>query len=141
MKTFFLIVPIICLYAVTGGCGKSDVEQKDILPEVAASFEEMFDRPKSRGQELYSRYCSVCHGLTGEGDGFNAYNLDPKPRTFTDSAFVARLDSTLIVEAIINGGGAVGFSAKMPPWGNTLTREDIELVASHVIRLSQSSSD
>ncbi len=141
MRVLVFTAAVVCVCVIIGGCGESDVEQKDILLEVAASFDEMFDRPKSRGQEIYSRYCSVCHGLTGQGDGFNAYSLNPKPLSFTDSSFVARLDSALVVETIFNGGGAVGLSAKMPPWGNTLSREDIELVASHVIRLSQSSSD
>ncbi len=141
MRVLMLTVAVCCVGVITGGCGRADVEKKDLLMEVVKSFDEMFDTPRTRGEELYTRYCSVCHGLSGEGDGFNAYSLNPKPRNFTDSSFVARLDNALVVETITKGGGAVGLSAKMPPWGNTLSREDIELVAGQVFRLSQASPD
>lgn len=139
MRVLVLIVVVMVALVGSSGCDKSNKAQRDILLEVAESFDEMFDTPKSKGQAIYSQFCSVCHGLSGEGDGFNAYNLNPKPRAFTDSAFVTRLDRALVVETITNGGKAIGISANMPPWGNTLSSYDIDLVASHVIRLSKSS--
>ena len=32
------------------------------------------------GQEIYRHDCQTCHGEGGAGDGFNAFNLDPRPR-------------------------------------------------------------
>jgi len=29
---------------------------------------------QQQGKILYTKYCSVCHGEQGKGDGFNAYN-------------------------------------------------------------------
>lgn len=140
MRAFVPFVFALVVLTGFGGCAESNEAQRDILLEVVESFDKMFDTPKSRGEEIYSRYCSVCHGLSGQGDGFNAYNLHPKPRSFIDTTFVARLDSALVVEAITKGGKAIGASAKMPPWGNTLSSHDVDLVASHVIRLSKSSA-
>lgn len=38
----------------------------------------------SRGAQLFSTNCSMCHGSTGHGNGPLAANLDPKPIDFTD---------------------------------------------------------
>ena len=37
------------------------------------------------GRKLFNYYCADCHGETGEGNGFNAEFLDPRPRDLTDS--------------------------------------------------------
>lgn len=39
----------------------------------------------AQGRKLFTHYCIHCHGPTGVGDGFNASNMDPKPRDLTDS--------------------------------------------------------
>src|SRR5690242_19051138 len=36
----------------------------------------------ARGQQLYQKYCVICHGATGEGNGPAAMMLDPRPRNF-----------------------------------------------------------
>ena len=71
-------------------------------------------------QALYRHYCLNCHGGEGQGDGFNAYNLDPRPRSLADSAFQAQHYDADLLTAIRSGGGAVGLSTGMPPWGRTL---------------------
>ena len=77
------------------------------------------------GRALYRYYCLTCHGEAGHGDGFNAYNLDPKPRDLADPAFhVKRSDDDLLV-VIRSGGGAAGLSTGMPPWGRTLNDREI----------------
>ena len=37
------------------------------------------------GRKLYNHYCADCHGETGQGNGFNAEFLDPRPRDLTDA--------------------------------------------------------
>jgi len=37
-----------------------------------------------QGKQLFEQYCVVCHGQSGEGDGFNAYNLTPRPHSLSD---------------------------------------------------------
>ncbi len=81
------------------------------------------------GGIVYRRYCAICHGETGGGDGFNAYNVSSaygvEPAAFADSAVLAALDDSTALEAIRRGGAAVGESAAMPPWGNTLTPGEV----------------
>ncbi|MCH7590616.1 c-type cytochrome [PVC group bacterium] len=73
-----------------------------------------------RGQELYQKQCSVCHGATGEADGRAAYLLSPKPRDFVQDKF--RLVSTTSLEATHEDlfdtitQGMPG--SAMPSWGH-----------------------
>jgi mono/diheme cytochrome c family protein len=71
------------------------------------------------GRDVYRHYCLTCHGETGAGDGFNAFNLDPHPRDFSDPALQKKSDAD-IRDAIRRGGAGVGLSPLMPPWGRTL---------------------
>jgi len=77
------------------------------------------------GREVYQHYCMTCHGESGAGDGFNAFNLDPRPRDFSDPAFLKKSDAD-VREAIRRGGAGVGLSPLMPPWGRTLNDRQIE---------------
>jgi mono/diheme cytochrome c family protein len=77
------------------------------------------------GKDVYQHYCQTCHGETGAGDGFNAFNLDPRPRDLSAPIFQGKSDAEL-VDAIRRGGAGVGLSPLMPPWGRTLTARQIE---------------
>ena len=39
----------------------------------------------THGKEIYSKNCTQCHGVSGQGDGPSAGNFDPKPTNFLDS--------------------------------------------------------
>jgi mono/diheme cytochrome c family protein len=120
------------MIALLASCQSNPAPKRDVMLEASAAFKEDFDAPFAQGRSVYGKYCSVCHGVEGKGDGFNAFNLNPRPRNFTDSAFRARFDKRLVKETISKGGNAVGLAPLMPPWGHTLTGRDIELVSQYV---------
>lgn len=99
------------------------------IPELGYSARE--------GQALYRHYCLNCHGNEGKGDGFNAYNLDPRPRSLADSAFQAQHSDADLLVAIRSGGGAVGLSTGMPPWGRTLNERQVQNVVEYLRTLNQ----
>ncbi len=103
------------------------------------------DLSVARGQVLYARYCSVCHGETGGGDGFNAYNIqtafDVMPTAFSDSAVFAALAPDSALAAIRMGGPAAGKSAAMPPWGRTLTPGEVIDVWNYAATLRAASAE
>jgi len=45
---------------------------------------------REAGNILYDKYCSQCHGLTGDGKGYAAPYLKPPPRNFTAGQFKIR---------------------------------------------------
>lgn len=93
------------------------------------------------GRALYRHYCLNCHGDEGRGDGFNAYNLDPKPQSLADSTFQARNSDADLATAIRAGGAAVGLSNGMPPWGRTLNERQIQNLVAYVRALAASKQD
>ncbi len=83
-----------------------------------------------QGKALFDHYCSTCHGVEGHGDGFNAYNLDPRPRDLGDPAFQAKRSDAELIAVIRSGGPSAGLSTGMPPWGRTLNARQVgDLVA------------
>lgn len=130
------IIPVALLLLFCS-CSHNETEQRDLVLETADSFEEIIDKDLSLGRKVFGKYCSICHGVEGKGDGFNAYSLDPKPRDFTDSSFRANLDSSLIIETISSGGAGVGHSPLMPAWGRTLSERDIRNACYYVMYLSK----
>lgn len=87
---------------------------------------------EKQGAFLYNRYCAVCHGQEGKGDGFNAYNLDPRPRDFSDSTYMGALNDDQILQTISGGGRAVNKSPLMPAYGWTLKKQQIRDLLSYV---------
>ncbi len=79
---------------------------------------------------LYAERCASCHGATGGGDGYNARFL-PQPPTRFDTALARRADDTLF-DAISVGGFVLGRSHRMPPWGHTLSAEQIRGLVGHL---------
>jgi mono/diheme cytochrome c family protein len=89
------------------------------------------------GHDVFAHYCATCHGDAGAGDGFNAYNLDPHPRDFSDPAFQKAKTDAQLVDAIRRGGAGVGLSSLMPPWGRTLTERQVAEVVIYVRSLKK----
>jgi mono/diheme cytochrome c family protein len=94
---------------------------KNPVPATVASFEN--------GRELYSAYCSVCHGEAGDGQGPYAKNLDPKPadlrKTVRDN-----VDHHLYLQISLGRDG-------MPIWKRELSDNDRWDVVNYVKNLAR----
>jgi len=84
------------------------------------------------GKQVYQTYCVGCHGDTGAGDGFNAFNLDPHPRDLGDPAFQKNKSNADLADAVRRGGAGVGLTALMPPWGHTIDPRHIDAVVLYI---------
>ena len=77
--------------------------------------------------KLFKFYCAQCHGLNGDGKGPNVTETFPvTPRAFNNAAEMNKLTDADVRNVIREGGPIGGKSEMMPPWGKTLSDEDIE---------------
>ncbi len=80
----------------------------------------------------YSNLCASCHGATGQGDGPAAVALNPKPKDFADCKRMAAISDETAFKAIRGGGQSVGLSPMMPPWGGSLTDQQIHDLVTYI---------
>lgn len=82
-------------------------------------------------KNLYEHYCVHCHGKEGKGDGTSfPYEMEPKPRDFTDTKYMAKLKDAVIQQVIIGGTASIDKSNLCPAWGETFNEKQVkELVA------------
>jgi mono/diheme cytochrome c family protein len=100
------------------------------IPAVAAQAPLTYEQ--SNGKKVFEHYCAVCHGAAGEGDGFNAFNLNPKPRNLADREAMRRFSDQQLYDAISQGGAERGKSNLMPPWGHTLNERQIRYLVAYL---------
>jgi mono/diheme cytochrome c family protein len=79
---------------------------------------------EAQGKHLFEHYCATCHGDGGRGDGQNASNLNPPPPDLTASKNV--LDAAYTRRVIAEGSAGIGRSPLSPPWGRSLSTQEIE---------------
>jgi mono/diheme cytochrome c family protein len=107
----------------------------------SAKYADNLTRVEYKGRSVYNQYCRVCHGEDGDGKGFNAYNLKNsfgvQPADFTDSTFMVNHTMETITNVVAKGGKRVNKSQYMPPWGETLNREEIENVVTYIKMFSR----
>jgi mono/diheme cytochrome c family protein len=121
-----------------GLAGKDSVSTTDSLSSQASPAQPVsLTYEQQQGKMLYTKYCAICHGDQGKGDGFNAYNLDPKPRDFTDPRAMAGIDDATMLATITEGGKGVNKSPLMPAWGGRMNKLEIEYVIEYVKALEQ----
>lgn len=90
------------------------------------------DGDAARGAEKYALLCASCHGAGGAGDGPVSAGLDPKPTNHTDGAYMGSLSDDHLFTVVKEGGGAVGKSVLMAPWGGALNDGQIWDVVAHM---------
>jgi mono/diheme cytochrome c family protein len=90
---------------------------------------------ESQGRHLFLHYCATCHGDDGHGDGQNASNLTPPPPDLTSSANTR--GAVLLRKVILEGSASVGRSPLSPPWGRTLSGQEIDYLVAYCLSLSR----
>lgn len=87
-------------------------------------------------EDNYKWYCSQCHGLTGKGDGINVTkDMAVTPRNHASAADMSKLSDTDLTNAIADGGPANSKSPLMPPFGKTLTSDEIKDLVAYLRKL------
>ncbi len=75
--------------------------------------------PEDKGKALYDEWCAQCHGYKGDGKGYAADFVFPKPRDFTKGTYKFRTTPSgdpPIDEDIIRSIRKGNLGTSMPPW-------------------------
>ena len=103
-----------------------------LLGSVRSSAQDVgSEAQREAGKQLYSRYCVQCHGDKGDGEGYAAPHLQPRPRNFTPGKYKVRstpngaLPTHQDLVSIIRRGMPY---TSMPAWPN-LTDEEVSNLA------------
>jgi mono/diheme cytochrome c family protein len=100
-----------------------------LIPSLATAAGD----PK-RGEPMYQRYCSGCHGVDGRGGG---KNFMPHVGPLNKKGHTELLDDGYVASIITEGGPAFGKSGYMPSFKGTLSSDDIADVIAYVRSLSR----
>ena len=84
------------------------------------------------GAALYEAHCAACHGVTGEGDGFNAPFLPVAPTVHADSAAMSLRPDDTLYDGIHAGGWILGKSHRMPAYGASLDDAQKRALVAHI---------
>lgn len=93
----------------------------------AADYSKSFE-----GYKVFNKYCFICHGAEGKGDGPLAKKIETKPADLTDNNRLSkRTDKELI--RIIEGSAPHGtVSSDMPSWNAALSYTQIRSLAAYI---------
>ena len=135
MKSKITLFLGLCVFVslIYTGCSRKESAQMELenpFMEAVKKIDSGLNIVQAKGKKLYKQYCTICHGEEGRGDGFNAFNLNPRP---ADLAEVCKeREDGYIVKVVTGGTKAVGKSSLCPPYGKTIQSEGINAIVSYL---------
>ena len=97
------------------------------IDEIALGYQEML------GQQLNGIHCIRCHDPESTPERVSNHdNLNAKPHSFTEGAILNPMSDANLIAMISHGGAALNKSAEMPPYGNRLTKTEIDALAAYI---------
>ncbi len=88
-------------------------------------------------ESLYLKHCAACHGVNGDGKGYNAEFLPKTPASHADKAYMSTRPDDTLFDGVHAGGYILNKHHFMPPWGQTLSNEEIRKLVAHMRKLCQ----
>jgi hypothetical protein len=98
----------------------------------AAGMQPGEAQPRRTAKEVYLAACAACHGADGKGVPQSQLAFEVAVPDFTDCSFASREpDSDWL--AVAHAGGPVrAFSRLMPAFGESITKDEMELSLAHI---------
>jgi mono/diheme cytochrome c family protein len=96
-----------------------------------------FAQAQNETENLYLKYCAPCHGVNGDGKGYNAKYLPRTPANHADKIYLSTRPDDTLFDGIHAGGYALNKHHFMPPWGQSLTNEQIRKLVAYMRQLCQ----
>ena len=92
---------------------------------------------ESQGKRVFYQYCVWCHADATPAGPSNRSNLTPTPPLLNDGEKLNLETDEFMQNIITLGGSALGKSAMMPPYGKTLSTQEITAVIAFARAISQ----
>src|SRR5579863_2379968 len=133
------LLALLMLAALVSACGKrGNAAPADPLRNAFDTEPDWNDATKliqlnyqqAQGKRIFYTQCVYCHADSTPAGPSNRSNLKPVPALMNDGTVLNAESDEYLQNIITLGGSAVSKSAMMPPYGQTLTKEEIlDLIA------------
>ena len=95
------------------------------------------DYLQAQGARVFQAECVWCHADATPAGPSNRSNVTPTPPLLNDGVTLNPLNDQFLQNIITLGGSAMGKSAMMPPWGRTLTADEVRAVIAYIRAIAQ----
>jgi mono/diheme cytochrome c family protein len=92
---------------------------------------------EAQGKRVFYQYCVWCHADASPAGPSNRSNVSPVPPLMNDGEKLNGESDEYMQNIITLGGSALGKSAMMPPYGKTLSAEEIKAVIAFTRGIAQ----
>jgi mono/diheme cytochrome c family protein len=92
---------------------------------------------QAQGKRLFYEKCVWCHADSTPAGPSNRNNVTPAPALMNDGNALNNLSDEYLQNITALGGSAMGKSATMPPWGRTLTQDEIRAIVAYARAIAQ----
>ena len=92
---------------------------------------------QAQGKRVFYTQCVWCHADATPAGPSNRSNLNPMAALMNDGATLNGQSDEYLENIITLGGSAMSKSAMMPPYGQTLTRQEIQDVITYARAIAQ----
>lgn len=89
---------------------------------------------------IFVKYCASCHGVNGDGNGFNSKYLPVQPTNHRDKNYMSMRPDDTLFDGIFAGGYVLNKSHFMPSYGFTLSRPEIKQLVAYIRKLCDCSA-
>jgi mono/diheme cytochrome c family protein len=142
----FILASLLAAIVSAAGCGKkANTVAADPLRAAYDSEADWNDPQRviplnyaqAQGKRVFYAQCVWCHADSTPAGPSNRSNLTPMPVLMNDGAALNGQSDEYLRNITTLGGSALSKSAMMPPYGKTLTQEEIEDVIAFARAISQ----
>ncbi len=92
---------------------------------------------QAQGKRVFYTQCVWCHADSTPAGPSNRSNVTPNPPLMNDGTTLNGESDEYMQNIITLGGGALGKSAMMPPYGQTLSQDEIRAVIAFTRAIAQ----
>jgi mono/diheme cytochrome c family protein len=140
MRAGALLFSAVLGFGMLAGCARKSAPMKfDPLQNAYDTEPDWNDAQRiiplsykaAQGKQIFYEQCVWCHADQTPAGPSNRSNVTPSPPLWNDGASLNSLSDAFLEEFTARGGSAMGKSAMMPPYGQTLTPEEIRAVVAY----------